>query len=175
MRFFISGICLDCPVVYSGLYRSISQCSVQGLHNSTSTCPRPTGLSGERWRVREVENGMWGCVWPNTKGSGSEWGAASVSLSLLKTRLGLEPTETVYWLQPGGIQRCREREREVCVSWPLVILKAVLVGVLCVTTVLCNNRGFCLWGLVLTGGRWAFNLLQPTFKTPGGPLFQLFL
>lgn len=115
MRFFISGICLDCPVVYSGLYRSISQCSVQGLHNSTSTCPRPTGLSGERWRVREVENGMWGCVWPNTKGSGSEWGAASVSLSLLKTRLGLEPTETVYWLQPGGIQRCREREREVCV------------------------------------------------------------
>lgn len=175
MRFFISGICLDCPVVYSGLYRSISQCSVQGLHNSTSTCPRPTGLSGERWRVREVENGMWGCVWPNTKGSGSEWGAASVSLSLLKTRLGLEPTETVYWLQPGGIQRCREREREVCVSWPLVILKAVLVGVLCVTTVLCNNRGFCLWGLVLTGGRWAFNLLQPKFKTPGGPLFQLFL
>lgn len=175
MRFFISGICLDCPVVYSGLYRSISQCSVQGLHNSTSTCPRPTGLSGERWRVREVENGMWGCVWPNTKGSGSEWGAASVSLSLLKTRLGLEPTETVYWLQPGGIQRCREREREVCVSWPLVILKAVLVGVLCVTTVLCNNRGFCLWGLLLTGGRWAFNLLQPKFKTPGGPLFQLFL
>lgn len=175
MRFFISGICLDCPVVYSGLYRSISQCSVQGLHNSTSTCPRPTGLSGERWRVREVENGMWGCVWPNTKGSGSEWGAASVSLSLLKTRLGLEPTETVYWLQPGGIQRCRERERERCVSWPLVILKAVLVGVLCVTTVLCNNRGFCLWGLVLTGGRWAFNLWQPKFKTPGGPLFQLFL
>lgn len=152
MRFFISGTCLDCPVVYSGLYRSISQCSVQGLHNSTSTCPRPTGLSGERWRVREVENGMWGCVWPNTKGSGLEWGAASVSLSLLKTRL--EPTEQCIDCSLVA-SSAAERERGVCpdlwgfkdrISWSVVLSD-------CATTVLSNNRGFCLWGLVLTGGR----------------------